>query len=209
MGDKRPTGTWPPQWEKAAGRDGFDPATYARTPAGHTFLLVWRAYPDATDLEQRWARTPSPDMPSLPLGTDAVRRVAALRAARRQFRDLSDGAWRELVMGLMGTLPASARVDPDALSAALRSRVELAGELAGASRGSPSGEPEARGLALSLVRAAVAEARRARDRQPTMEDVASRLGVSCSTLRRAMRDLGFERWPPAPLSDALKSRLPR
>jgi AraC-like DNA-binding protein len=39
------------------------------------------------------------------------------------------------------------------------------------------------------------------DRRPTIERTAEALNTSGPTLKRAMKDLGMGRWPPAPPED--------
>ena len=58
--------------------------------------------------------------------------------------------------------------------------------------------PASRGLSEEQIRRMVARMRGRLDRAPNQEEVAAELHTSESTLRRAMRDLGMEGWPPPP-----------
>ena len=58
--------------------------------------------------------------------------------------------------------------------------------------------PASRGLSEEQIRRVVATMRGRLDRAPNQEEVAAELHTSESTLRRAMKDLGMEAWPPPP-----------
>jgi hypothetical protein len=57
---------------------------------------------------------------------------------------------------------------------------------------------EARGFTERQIRLAAHEVRKATGRSPSCAKVAADLGTSEPTLKRAMKELGMPRWPPAP-----------
>jgi hypothetical protein len=182
---------YPPEWIERAARAGLDPIVWATIPAGAAHLAVWRRFQDATPQELRLACTPvSDDWPPTP--DDAIARVKAMRAAQASATGadpmLAADRWEACLDFVWPQITEAVRQDGSALASRLQSL--------GLLQALPP--QAARGLTARRIREAVAELRAKAGKAPTLDEAARALGTTESTLKRAMKDLGMGRWPPAP-----------
>ncbi len=106
----RPGAELPPSWT----------ALDASTMAGHLYVAVWRAFPDATRFEHAYAMAP---LPGQDLGwlraADAVARVGALREARGGRSDLPEDVWQWCVSDQYPKLSEQGRQNAKAILTAI------------------------------------------------------------------------------------------
>lgn len=122
---------------------------------------------------------------------EIIARARAYRTAQARASHVSPEDFAILARQAMATLSDRERSDPDRI-------------LAHVSALRPVTEPspaEARGCTARQIRKAADRVRPRTGRSPTQSLVAEELGAGESTLKRAMKDLGMPRWPPAPLDD--------
>lgn len=189
---ERPDGEYPPEWVEQGARDGIDPVIWASSPGGAIYLAVWHEFPDASRFEHTLAAAPTTGDDWPPRPAEAVARVIALREARRQALvvrpDLSEDHWQRIVGQVWLQLTVVQRSNPREILATL--------EALGMTTRTAS--VEARGLTERQIRQVAHAVRRSTDRAPSRVAVAGVLGTSEATLKRAMKDLGMNGWPPAP-----------
>lgn len=189
-----------PRRTNAAPMPPSDDATAATTIFGAAHLNVRHSFPDATPREFEWAVAMMPGEPWFTDTRRGVRRVRALRDARRREPTLSDDAWWAYIDEVTPRLSEAEREDTSAILAAVRRRIDI--EIEVHRRARRADEPEWHGLTERMIRETAAEVRRGTsDGPPRQSEVARRLYVSVSKLQRAMKHFEIGHWPPAPPRD--------
>lgn len=167
---------------------------------GATYLHVRHTYPDATPREVEWALAMAPGETWFSDAKRGVKRLGALRDARRREPNLSDDAWWAYIGDATPRLSELERQTASKILAAVRRKMDIDVEVL--KRARHADEPEWHGLTERAIReAAQVERRGAWAGPPEQPRVAERLGVSVSKLRRAMDHFDMGHWPPGPPRD--------
>jgi hypothetical protein len=189
----------PPAYTANAARVPPDDAMAATTIYGAAHLAVRHSFSDATPREFDWATAPLPGEAGFADTKRGVRRVRALRDARRMEPNLSDDAWWTYIDAVAPRLSEAERQNTSKILAAVRRRIET--EIEVLRRARRADEPEWRGVTERMIREAAALEGRGRWAGPPQPKVAKRLGISVSKMRRAMDYFEMGHWPPGPPRD--------
>jgi hypothetical protein len=151
----------------------------ASTAAGHLYVAVWRAFPDATPFEYGCAMAPLPGQDlGLLRAADAVARVKALREARGGRLDLPEDVWQWCVSDQYPKLSKQGRQNPKAILEAiamLRPREAVA---------SPGAPRRLEADVRREIAGALANLAQQGDADPTHDAIARTMGRDPRTLRR-------------------------
>lgn len=170
------------------------PNGYGESPTADVEVRLRRAFPDLQPFELSFALAKVPPLQMLPIGfVDPVPRVRALRRAEKRV-GLARPAFHQFVADAMPRFLVSDMVDSDAIVRAVEGRIAATGA---AIKARAQGH-EVRGLTEYQIRDATNRVRRRLRGHPTQADVARELHTTVPTLKRAVKDLGLGRWPPAP-----------